>query len=102
MNAITSGEKGALKQTLVLRVRYAPVKLPLVEAQAASSMTLAEVKTQALTHFGLTEGAVDGGTKIYQLSFDDIVQTNLSITLGSLEVHGKELELLLIEQFEQG
>lgn len=103
MNANASGENNAHnKQTLVLRVRYAPAKAPFVEPHASIDLTLAEVKVKALDHFGLTEGAVDGGSKTYQLSFDDIVQTNLSVTLGSLPTHGKELELLLIEQFVQG
>lgn len=103
MDANASGEINALnKQTFVLRVRYAPAKAPFVEPHASINMTLAEVKTKVLKHFDLTEGAVDSGTKTYQLSFDDIVQTNLSVTLGSLPTHGKELELLLIEQFVQG
>jgi len=103
MNASNPGENNALeKQTVVLRVRYAPVKAPYVDPHASVSMTLAEVKAAALQHFHLTEGAVDGGTKTYQLSFDDIIQSNMSVTLGSLVTHGKELELLLIEQFVQG
>lgn len=103
MNASNPGENSALeKQTVVLRVRYAPVKAPYVDPHANVSMTLAEVKVAALNHFHLTEGAVDGGTKTYQLSFDDIIQSNMSVTLSSLVTHGKELELLLIEQFVQG
>lgn len=103
MNETNPGENKALeKQTIVLRVRYAPAKAPYVNPHANVSMTLAEVKAAALDYFHLTEGTVDGGTKTYQLSFDDIVQSNLSVMLGSLETHGKQLELLLIEQFVQG
>lgn len=80
----------------------APAKAPYVNPKARIDTTLAEVKTTALQHFGLVEGAVEGGAKTYQLSFDDIVQSNLGIVLGSLETHGKQLELLLIEQFVQG
>lgn len=89
-------------QDVVLRVRYAPAKAPYVDPKVSLTTTLADVKAIALKNFGLTEGTVDGGTKIYQLSFDDIVQTNLSAMLSSLETHGKQLELLLIEQFVQG
>jgi hypothetical protein len=103
MQTLNSGENNAHKdQTVVLHVRYAPAKAPYVNPKASISTTLADVKTTALQHFSLNEGAVDGGAKSYQLSFDDVVQSNLSITLGSLETHGKQLELLLIEQFVQG
>lgn len=103
MQTATTGDQVAHnKDSIVLRVRYAPAKAPLVDPHASKAMTLAEVKATALTHFQLAEGAVDGGTKTYQLAFDDIVQTDLSITLGSLVTHGNQVELLLIEQFEQG
>jgi hypothetical protein len=103
MQMLNSGENNTHKdQTVVLHVRYAPAKAPYVNPKASAAMTLAEVKATALENFHLTEGTVDGGTKTYQLSFDDIVQSNLNITLGSLETHGKQLELLLIEQFVQG
>jgi hypothetical protein len=103
MQTLNSGENNAHKdQTVVLHVRYAPAKAPYVNPKASIATTLAEVKTSALQHFGLAEGTVDGGTKAYQLAFDDIVQSNLSIVLGSLETHGNRLELLLIEQFVQG
>lgn len=102
MNAVSQGEKGALKTPLVLRVRYAPVKQPLVEPHVEGSTTLAQVKALAMTYFGLTEGEVAGGTKTYQLSFEDAVQSNLNVTLDSLVVHGRQVELLLIEQFIQG
>ncbi|HYW55763.1 MAG TPA: hypothetical protein VE934_02290 [Polaromonas sp.] len=102
MNAISPGEKLALNANLVLRVRYAPVKQPFVQPQTPASTTLAAAKALALTHFGLTEGAVDGGTKTYEISVDETVQTNLSLTLGELATHGRQIELLLIEQFQQG
>ena len=102
MSAITPGEKLAINADLVVRVRYAPVKQPFVQPQTPVSTTLAAAKALALTHFGLTEGAVDGGTKTYEVSVDEIVQTNLSLTLGELAPHGKQIELLLIEQFQQG
>lgn len=102
MSSVSQGEKGALKTTLVLRVKYAPVKQPLVEPHVEGSTTLVQVKALAMTHFGLTEGEITGGTKTYQLSFEDVVQSNLNVTLDSLEVHGREVEFLLIEQFIQG
>jgi hypothetical protein len=102
MQNATLGDQGAHKTTLALRVKYAPVKQPLVEPKVEGSTTLVEVKTLALSHFGLAEGAATGGTKTYQLSFDDVVQSNLNATLDSLPLHGREVELLLIEQFIQG
>lgn len=97
------GEISALqKQTVKLSVRYAPVKHPYKDTHAATSLTLAEVKTTVLGHFDLSEGTIEGGTKTYQISFDDIVQSNLSLTLDSLAPDAKEVELLLIEQFVQG
>lgn len=100
--AVSQGDKGALKTTLVLRVKYAPVKQPLVEPHVEGDMTLAQVKALAMNHFGVAEGEVTGGSKTYQLSFEDVVQSNLNVTLSSLAVHGREVELLLIEQFIQG
>lgn len=102
MNTIIQGEKDAIKTFFVLRVRYAPVKQPLVEPHVEGSTTLAQVKALAMNHFGLSEGNVAGGTKAYQLSFEDAVQSNLNVTLDSLVVHGRQIELLLIEQFIQG
>lgn len=103
MQTLNSGEDLAhTDQTVVLHVRYAPAKAPYVNPKASTATTLAEVKATALEHFSLNEGAVENGTKSYQLSFDDIVQTNMSIQLGGLETHGKQVELLLIEQFVQG
>jgi hypothetical protein len=102
MNATSQGEKLAVHANLVLRVRYAPVKQPFVQPQTPSSTTLAAAKVLALNHFGLTEGAVDGGTKTYEVSVDETVQTNLSLTLGELAGPGRQVELLLIEQFQQG
>lgn len=96
------GDKGAQKTTLVLRVRYAPVKQPMVEPRIDGATTLAVVKAMALKHFGLTEEPLGGGSKTYQLSHDDVVQTDLSIPLEDLVDHGRQVELLLIEQFIQG
>ena len=100
--AVSQGDKGALKTTLVLRVDYAPVKQPLVEPHAEGGMTLVQVKALAMDHFKVVEGEVSGGTKVYQLSFEDVVQSNLNVTLDSLAKHGRQVELLLIEQFIQG
>lgn len=100
--AVNQGEQGVLKTTLVLHVDYAPVKQPLVEPHAEGGMTLAQVKALALDHFKVVEGEVAGGTKVYQLSFEDVVQSNLNVTLDSLVKHSRQVELLLIEQFIQG
>lgn len=102
MNEIVSGGNAANEDTLVLRARYAPAKQPFVDSHTAIGETLQSVKSRLLNHFKLTEGSVDGGNKSYQLSFEDVVQTDLSTTVGSLAKHGKQLELLLVEQFTQG
>lgn len=112
MLTANQSDKGAHETTLVLRVRYAPVKAPMVDPHASPGETLAQVKIAALQHFKLTEGPVAGGSKTYQLSFDDVVQTDLSVTLNDLverghgrdhdHDHDRKVELLLIEQFVQG
>ncbi len=103
MIELDPGESSALKkQTVKLSVRYAPAKHPYKDPHADLSTSLAEIKATVLVHFQLSEGTIDGGTKTYQLSFDDIVQSNLSVTLGNLDPQAKEVEILLIEQFVQG
>lgn len=96
----TAAQAGNTK--LVLRIDYAPVKQPFVEPHAQGEMTLAQVKVLAMDHFKVAEGEVAGGSKVYQLSFEDVVQSNLNVTLESLLKHGRQIELLLIEQFIQG
>lgn len=97
------GDENASKksQDVVVRVRYAPVKPPFIENHTPLTDTLADVKTRALAHFHLSEGPVDGGSKTYSLSFNDVVQTNLSQTVGELAEH-RQVSLLLVEQFTQG
>lgn len=102
MSGIENGAVAAHDSKVALRVRYAPAKKPYVEPQAPASWTLQEVKTRALNEFKLVEGPVEGGAKSYQFSYDDEVQSNLNVTLGSLVKNGKQLQLLLIEQFTQG
>ena len=88
--------------TLVLRVRYLASPKPFVDPKAQPATTLAQLKPQMLTHFGLTEGDANGGRKEYAFSADDVIQSNLGVTLAEL-AHGKrELELKLLEQFNQG
>jgi hypothetical protein len=90
------------KQTVKVRVLYAPVKQPYKESHADSYSTLAQLKLEVLTHFGLQEGSSDGGSKSFQLTFDDVVQSNLSLTIGSFATDSKDVEFMLIEQFVQG
>lgn len=104
MNIVTTGEENAQNiksHDVLVRVRYAPMKQPYIEQRADRSETLATVKARAMEHFHLSEGPVDGGSKAYSLSFEDVIQTNLSVTLGELAKH-HELALLLVEQFTQG
>ena len=77
------------------------MKQPFTENHTPQTDTLADVKARALAHFHLSEGPVDGGSKTYSLSFNDVVQTNLSLAVGELAEH-RQLSLLLVEQFTQG
>lgn len=87
---------------ILVRVRYAPVKQPYIEQHVERSDTLAAVKARALEHFQLSEGPVDGGSKAYSVSVEEVVQTNLSLTVGELATDHHQLALLLVEQFTQG
>ena len=104
MNIATTGDKNAQdikSHGILVRVRYAPMKQPYIEQHVERSETLATVKARAMEHFHLSEGPVDGGSKAYSLSIEDVVQTNLSVTVGELAKH-QELALFLVEQFTQG
>jgi hypothetical protein len=102
-DAIHADKQDARKSRdhILLRVIYAPVRQPLVLERTPVTETLADIKSTALTHFQLAEGDLNGGTKTYFLSFDDIVQTNLNVTVGELG-HNGQATLLLVEQFVQG
>ncbi|GEM_PF-1731090 len=104
MNAIVSGgdEVARHHTTLALRVRYLAVPQPYVEAKAAETETLAQVKSQVLSHFGLAEGDANGGRKEYALALGGVIQTDLSATIGALAAGKQTLELNLLEQFIQG
>lgn len=99
---IPSDDKLVHHDTLVVRVRYVAAPKPYVDPKAAVGETLAELKSQVLQHFGLVEGDVDGGRKVYVFSAHDVIQTDLSVTLGNLARGKHELEMNLLEQFVQG
>ncbi len=88
--------------TLALRVRYLASPKPYVQSKAPQTETLATLKPVVLKHFGLVEGAVDGGRKEYAFSAHGVIQSNLEETLGHLAQGKHELELKLLEQFIQG
>lgn len=102
--SIQQGDKAAPSKndSLVVKVRYLAARRQFVDPKAKASETLAELKPRVLAFFDLAEGAFNGGTKIYQFVHDNQVQTNLNVTLGSIGDRNRELELMLIEQFEQG
>lgn len=104
MNAIVSGGDDVARHhtTLALRVRYLADPQPYVEPKASNTETLAQVKTQVLTHFGLVEGDANGGRKEYALAVGGVIQSDLSATIGSLAAGKQTLELNLLEQFIQG
>jgi hypothetical protein len=99
---IASDDKLVHHDTLVLRVRYIAARQPYVDPKAAESETLAELKPQVLKHFGLVEGDVEGGRKVYVFSVNDVIQTDLTVTLGSLAHRPHTLAMDLLEQFIQG
>lgn len=100
---IKEGHKSADHQhTIAVRVRYIGAHKPYVDSHAKPSETLATLKQQVLSFFGLTEGSVDNGTKVYVFAHDGVELTNLSQTLGQLATEGHEMKLDLLEQFEQG
>jgi hypothetical protein len=100
---IEQGEKGAQHhQTLSLRVRYIASRKQYEDPKASKSETLGVLKSKVLVFFNLQEGAVEGGTKSYFFAHDGVVQTDPSLTLGTLAEGKKDLKLDLIERFEQG
>lgn len=90
------------KNSLVVKVRYLAARRPFVDPQAQPEETLANLKPRVLAFFELVEGAVNGGTKIYQFVHENEVLTNLNVTLESIADGKHEVDLMLIEQFEQG
>lgn len=98
---IEEGHK-AEQHSIAVRVRYIGAQKPYIDAHAKSDETLAALKQQVLSFFGLVEGSVENGTKVYVFSHDGVELTNLSQTLGQLSSEGHEIKLDLLEQFEQG
>jgi len=99
---VSSGEQIAHHETLNVKVRYAASGKPYVNPKANPDETLAALKQQVLQFFGLVEGEVDGGRKVYFLTYGGVQQTDLSIQLKQLAQGEHHLELNLIEQFIQG
>jgi len=103
MNTIaSSSEQNAHHETLNVNVRYAASGKPYVDPKASANETLSTLKQQVLVFFGLVEGDVDGGHKVYFLTYKGVQQTDLLMQLGQLAQSAHHLELNLIEQFIQG
>ena len=98
---IKEGQK-ADHHKVAVRVRYIGAHKPFVDSHAQLDETLAALKQRVLSFFGLVEGAVENGTKVYAFAHDGVELTNLSQTLGQLATEGHEIKLDLLEQFEQG
>jgi hypothetical protein len=91
----------ALKNFIAVRVRYVGSAHAYLH-QGRMDETLAELKPTVLHHFGLVEGNVDGGSKVYEFSVHDELQTDLSVTLRTLSHGHHELAMHLLEKFTQG
>ena len=98
---IQEGHK-ADHHSIAVRVRYIGAQKPYFDAHAKPAETLAALKQAVLSFFGLVEGSVENGSKVYVFAHDGVELTNLSQTLGQLATEGHELKLDLLEQFEQG
>ncbi|HKB61079.1 MAG TPA: hypothetical protein VKC56_13665 [Gallionellaceae bacterium] len=85
-------------QTINVMVRYITATRQFVDPRAPREKTLASLKQQVLTFYGLVEDA----TKTYQLALGSIVQTNLSADLGALAGTAHELRFNLTEVLKQG
>ncbi len=88
--------------TVNFRVRYIGAKHPFEEPKAPGAATLEQEKPAVLDFFKLKERPVEGGTKTYLFSRDNVVITDLNQTLGSLAHGHHELKLDLLERYEQG
>lgn len=98
---IEEGHK-AEQHLIAVRVRYIGAQKPFIDEHAKSDETLAALKQRVLSFFGLVEGSVENGTKVYVFSHNSVELTNLSQTLGQLATEDHEIKLDLLEQFEQG
>lgn len=98
---IHEGHK-AEQHSIAVRVRYIGAQTPYIDAHAKPDETLAVLKQRVLSFFGLVEGSVENGTKMYVFAHNSVELTNLSQTLGQLVTEGHEIKLDLLEQFEQG
>lgn len=95
-------ETAHVHNSVVLKVRYIAARKRFIDQCAPRDESLSALKPRVLEFYGLAEGSVEGGTKTYHFAQGGVVLTDLSATLGSL-AHGKhELDLDLIERFEQG
>lgn len=97
-------EKAHVHDMVVLRVRYIAARKRFIDAHAQKTESLSALKPRVLDFYGLAEGGADGGTKTYHFSLEGRVLTDLGATLGSLShpKHELELDLDLLERFEQG
>lgn len=102
MNTETKKGHQADHNTVAVRVRYLGAHKPFVDSHAKLDETLAALKHRVLEFFGLVEGSVENGTKVYVFTHDSVELTNLSQTLVQLATEGHEIKLDLLEQFEQG
>jgi hypothetical protein len=100
--AMQAGQDEAHQKNIVVRVRYIAARKQFVDPKALPAETLADLKPRVLNFYNLVEGGASGGTKTYYFAVDGIAQTNLQETLDSLAKGKHELELDLLERFEQG
>lgn len=86
---------------ITLSVRYVAKSKPF-KGSFPPDTALGATKSTVLDFFGLKEGDIGGGTKVYYFVHQEEKVSDLSVTLKSLAGRARALELKLVEQLTQG
>lgn len=90
------------KEKINVNVTYPASGKPFQEKDAAPTETLATLKAQVLTYFGLKEGEEGGNQVTYVLFKGKERLEDLSVTLQALAGDAQALSLKLSQQIVQG
>lgn len=85
------------KELIMVLVHYMAAGKPF-KTEVESTTTVGQIKSAALTAFGLTEDA----QKVYKLYYNKTELANLNQTIGEVAGHQKTLNLKLEEELVQG